>query len=447
MNKIKILFYSGHGEEVGGDAQYLFDLINNLDSNKHEIELFTDKNYFFTERAKQWFKKEIKINYLDTRPVLFRKNIVQKIYAKISEAQVGKLKSLIQNFLDKEFLLGYSIYRWLNYIYYRILAIVTLAQFRHDLHNIFLFFRLLKKKKREIDIIHFNNGGYPAKRAVLIAIVVAYYAGIRNIVMTSHSVAQPKKWYKISDHIFDYFIPRFCKKIITPSENLRLELNKRRRFPLDKIKAIVLGLNDSVKLSSEEINKKKQGLSLALDQPVLMIVSALYGKAKGHYVLLNALTQVKKEFPEVQLLIVGDGKDRVNLENFCQKLELQNNVKFLGYRTDIEELYNIIDVSLTPSLEFEAIPYAIREALRAGKAVIATDAGGCVEAVINEVNGLVVRQNDSRELAKAILKLLKNKELTKKQGEAGRKIFEEKFLLATEIQKHEQVYLNILNKK
>lgn len=448
MNKIKILFYSGHGEVVGGDARYLFDLINNLNSNKYDIQLFTDKNYLFAERAKQWLKNDIKINYLDTRPILFKKILIQKLYNKIESYQgKNKLIFLIRNILNTKFLLERSVYRWLNYIYYRIVEIITLAKLRYNIHNALIFYRLLKNKKKEIDIIHFNNGGYPAKQAVLIAIIVAHFLRIKNIVMTAHGVALPKRWYKFSDHIFDYFIPKFCKKVITSSENSRLELNKKRKFPLDIITAIVLGANDVDALTPDEVFKKKQKLGLLPDQPLLIISGGIYGEAKGHNVLFKAIVEIKKIYPAVKLLVAGDGKGLPDLQRLANELNLDDNIKFLGYRKDICELNSIVNIVIVPSITSEGIPFTCLEALRAGKALITTNVGGCVETVENGASGLIIKKNDSQELAKAILKLLGNKELTKKMGEAGRKMFEEKFLLSTEIKKHEQFYLNILNKK
>ncbi len=447
MNKVRIFFYSGHGEVVGGDARYVFDLINNLNSDKYETQLFTDKNYLFKKRAQQWLKKDIPIHYLDTRPILFKKNLIQKLSNTIETYRgKNKLIGLARTILNTDFLLEHTIYQWLNYIYYRIVEIITLAKLRYTIHNALLFYGLLKNKKQEIDIFHFNNGGYPAKEAVLIAIMVAYFVGIRNIVMTTHSVAQPKKWYNLLDYIFDCFIPKFCKTVIMPSQNLRIEFNKRRKFSLDIITAIPLGLNDIKELlSANAILKKKKELGLDPDQPILMIVGALYGTSKGHYVLLEAFAKVKKQFPQAVLLVVGDGKGRLDLERRANKLKIGSCIKFLGYRQDINELNSIIDIAVVPSIGYEAIPYAIREALRDGKAVITTDAGGCAEAVKHGVNGLVVRQNDSDDLAQAIIKLLENKETIKKMGEQGRKIFEKKFLLSAEINKHEHIYSNMLD--
>ncbi|MFH0779334.1 MAG: glycosyltransferase [Parcubacteria group bacterium] len=441
MSKIKILYYSGHGEVIGGDAQYLFGLIDNLDDNKYEIKLYTDKSALFAERAKQWLKKDVLIHYLDTRAVLGRRNLIQKLHY-ATEGYSGRNKSIIaiRKLLNADFLLGRSVYRWLNYIYYRIIEITTLAKFRHALHNTLIFYRLFKQEKNNIDILHFNNGGYPAKESVLIAVIVSRFCGIRNIIMTILSLAQPRKWYRISDRLYDYFIPKCCSKIITQAKFLSLELNKRRGIPLDKTQNIFLGIADAPVLSPDEIYKKKQELGVPHDSPLLLISGGVYGEAKGHRVLLKSMTEIIKKYPAARLLIAGAGEALPDFQKLAGQLNINDNVKFLGYWRDMSGLNAIVDIAVVPSIASEGIPYTCLEALRAGKALIVTDTGGCAETVEHEVSGLIIKKNDETELTNAILRLLDDRRAAVAMGAAGRKIFEKKFLLSIEIMKHEQLY-------
>ena len=73
-HKKNLLLYSGHCEIVGGDAKYFFELINNLNSEKYNIKVYTDINHVFEERAQQWLTKDISIHYLSTYPKLFANN-------------------------------------------------------------------------------------------------------------------------------------------------------------------------------------------------------------------------------------------------------------------------------------------------------------------------------------------------------------------------------------
>ena len=135
-----------------------------------------------------------------------------------------------------------------------------------------------------------------------------------------------------------------------------------------------------------------------MDSPVLIITANLEESRKGHKVLFKALTKITIKYPKIILLVVGDGTKKNELENYCSELSLKNNIIFLGHRTDIAELNDIADIAIVPSIGFEGIPYTVREAMRSGKPVITTKAGGCDEAVENTVNGMIVKENDSNEV-------------------------------------------------
>lgn len=440
--KAKILFYSSNCEIVGGNAKYLFDLINNLDSDKYEIELFADRNYLFDKRAHQYSLKNAPINYLDTKPVLFQKNFVQRLYGRVKKNN-SKAGIKLLSFLDYD-LFGYSIYKWFNFIFTKLYRLLTLTSFRYYFHNLAIFYWLFKGNPRGIDIFHFNNGGYPGPGSRILTFLLANLSGINKTVMTVHNLPGYRKWWSIMDYILDIATFRYCKKIIIPSKKLKLEMNRRRKYPLNRISAIYCGLEDADILSKEEILNKKKELNLKSDAPILLIAGALDEYRKGHKVLLKALIKVKKDCPEVVLLIVGDGEKRGELAELSKKYHIENNVVFLGYREDINEINNIADIAIVPSIGFEAVPYTIKEALRAAVPVITTDAGGCDEGVIDGLNGLVVCQGCVSELAQAIFKMLGNDKLRSKMGKAGRDYFLKEFVLSEKIRMHEDIYKTLL---
>jgi len=440
IKKLKILFYSGHCETVGGDSKYLFELINNINQNKYEAVLFTDKNHIFKERAKQYLSKNIPIKYLNTWPVLFKKNHAQILYEKIAERKNNGLFVNMSSTLLNRKIFGHSIYRWMKYIYFKVARVVSLTQLRHNIHNVLIFYRLFKTDNKDIDIFHFNNGGYPAKDAGLIGVIVAHFCGIKRIIVSIHNVPGNRKWYRISDYIFDILISKYCEIVIVASKNIRKEINHKRTFPLAKIVVIPCGLDDIRKPSEEEIINKKKELNLKMDVPIISITGNLDEYRKGHTVLFKSLIEIKKKYPNIILLIVGDGKRKVELMTLNREYKLDDNITFLGYREDIEEINSIIDIAVVPSIGFEATPYTIKEAMRAGKPVIVTNAGGCDEAVEDNINGLIISQNNVESLTKSVLQLLGDEALRIKMGNAGRDIFLNKFLLADKIFEHERIY-------
>lgn len=443
IKKTKIIYYSGHGDIVGGDAKYFLELISNLDQAKYDIEVFTDKNYLFEKRAKKWLSRPIAITYLDTRPVIFKKDFIRSFYGKLL---IMQNKNLLQKAMLRTLnieILKIELYRWIA----KIFKIFSFDVFRDSLHNAFLFYRLLKSKRKDTDIFHFNNGGYPGKHAGIIAVITAKIVGIKNTVMTLQNLPWPRKFCSFLDYATDALIGKYCSRIISVSEDLRKKMNARRRFPLERIVTIYHGLSDSTQHPKDLIIKKKSELNLPEDAPLLLITANLEEDRKGHSILFKSLIEVKRYFPDVILLVVGNGSKKQELMALRNNYGLEENIAFLGHRDDIDYLNNIIDIAIVPSIGFEGLPYTIREAMRAGKPVITTDAGGCAEAVENNVNGIVVNQNNSEELSKAIITLLGNKTLRDNMGKEGRRIFKEKFLLSQKILEHQQLYDELITHK
>jgi glycosyltransferase involved in cell wall biosynthesis len=121
-------------------------------------------------------------------------------------------------------------------------------------------------------------------------------------------------------------------------------------------------------------------------------------------------------------------------------------VRFLGHRSDIAEINACVDVAVVPSIAFEGIPYTIREAMRAAKPVITTDAGGCDEAIVDQISGILVEQKNHLALANAILQLLGNPEKRKCMGEQSRKLFFERFFLPNKVEEHTALYQKLMQK-
>ena len=152
---------------------------------------------------------------------------------------------------------------------------------------------------------------------------------------------------------------------------------------------------------------------------------------KGHKYLIQALPKVSERFPEVRLILTSSGPLRNQLENLSKNLGIDNKVLFTGkirYQF-LYQLLNNVDVYAFPSLA-ELFPFAILEAMAAGKPIVATDVGGVSEAVSDGVNGRLVPPGDPESLAKAMVELLSDPNKAREMGENSRALAEEKFHLA-----------------
>jgi glycosyltransferase involved in cell wall biosynthesis len=437
--KRKVLFYSGHCEIVGGDAKYLFELVNKLNCNRYDVKITTDRNPVFADRANQYLDRDVAIEYLDTKPILFKKPFIEILREKTDMHKDSNSVAGILSTVLAYRIFGYNVYHALKYLCLKLGRVLSFGGLRDLLFNVRIFHKLFREN-RDIDIFHFNNGGYPGKAAGLVAVFMSRFYGVKKTVMSVHNLPGRKEWYRISDHIADMVVSRCCKKIIIASDNLKKEMVIRRNISESRIITIFCGLDDADVLTAEQVIAKKKEIGLNAGVPVLSMTSNLDEERKGHSALFKAMVDVKRRYPVVKLLVIGDGIKKRELIKLSENSGLKDNIIFLGYREDITDLNGIVDIVIVPSIGFEAVPYSIREAMRAVKPVITTDAGGCAEAVEDGINGLVVPQADPGALARAILKLLDDRALCSRMGRAGRDIFENKFLMHDKILEHENVY-------
>jgi len=155
---------------------------------------------------------------------------------------------------------------------------------------------------------------------------------------------------------------------------------------------------------------------------------------KGYHVVIEAMARVVKEFPGAQYLIVGGSMDAAykrQLENLIEKYNLKDTIKLLGRvsNADLLELYKSASIFvLTPvnfNEHFEGFGLVYLEAGATGLPVIGSLNCGAEDAIVEGLNGFLVKQNNPQELAEKIKQLLGNPDLCREMGERGRKKAEE----------------------
>jgi glycosyltransferase involved in cell wall biosynthesis len=164
---------------------------------------------------------------------------------------------------------------------------------------------------------------------------------------------------------------------------------------------------------------------------------------KGHRVLLEALPQIVREFPNVRLLVFGHGPLQAELEETCRREALSSSVRFGGFRTDLERVLPCLDLMVHPAM-MEGLGISLLEASAAGLPIVASRVGGIPEIVRDGVNGLLVPPGDARELARAILWLLREPERARALGRTGRELVQREFSAARMVEGNFQVYSEVL---
>ena len=162
-------------------------------------------------------------------------------------------------------------------------------------------------------------------------------------------------------------------------------------------------------------------------RPTIISVGRLVHR-KGQDRLVEAMPRIIKELPDAVLVFVGEGPHRKVLDSLVAKNNLHNNVRFIGriQYADLPRYVALGDVFAMPSrsrlfgLEVEGLGIVYLEASACGLPVVGGSSGGAPDAVKDGVTGFVVDGNDIDQIADRIIHLLKDPQLRRRMGDAGR---------------------------
>ena len=179
-------------------------------------------------------------------------------------------------------------------------------------------------------------------------------------------------------------------------------------------------------------------LGIADDAPVAIVVAKLM-QQKGHSVLLDALPAVLARVPRLQVVLVGDGELRPELEAQANRMGLGSAVHFIGNRSDIPVLLGASDLFVLPS-RWEGLPMALLEAMAAGLPLVASSVSGTREVVEHGTSGLLVPPEDGAALADAMLAVLSDPRATATMGRAARARVEACYSARAQALQHAALY-------
>jgi phosphatidylinositol alpha-1,6-mannosyltransferase len=157
---------------------------------------------------------------------------------------------------------------------------------------------------------------------------------------------------------------------------------------------------------------------------ILLTVGGLWGR-KGHDLVLQMLYNVIQKYPNIVYVIVGDGNSRENLENMATELGIRDSVDFVGRKSgdELVAYFQACDVYVhTPKvvdLKFEGFGIVYLEASACSRPIVATDAGGIRDAVVDQETGLIADDGDIEGIGDRVIKLLENPDLAATMGAAG----------------------------
>jgi glycosyltransferase involved in cell wall biosynthesis len=160
-------------------------------------------------------------------------------------------------------------------------------------------------------------------------------------------------------------------------------------------------------------------LGLPPDRLVVMNVGRLV-RQKGQDLLIEAMPPLAARFPELAVVVIGEGSLRDRLTRQAVDLGVADVLHLPGHRTDARMLLDAADVFVLPSRQ-EGLPLVALEAMDAGLPVVGTQVLGTTEVVVDGETGMLVPPRDASALGDAMARLLADPQLRARYGEAGRR--------------------------
>lgn len=235
------------------------------------------------------------------------------------------------------------------------------------------------------------------------------------------------------------FILRTAKKIITDCRFLR-ELLIKLGVSSEKIIVINNAVDIPIEIDFDEIQKFRE--QYQLKGKIILTIGRLV-PWKGMRALIEIMPAIRKEFLDVNLLIVGRGPQENELKQLADKLGLSDKIKLAGKVASPElkqKIYQLADIVVLNTF-YEGMSNVLLEAMAAGRAIVTTRAGGNPEFVNNQ-NGLLIDCNNAEQIKEALRELLDKPERRRTLGLAARAAAK-RYSWNNLIDKNEDVILNL----
>ena len=219
-----------------------------------------------------------------------------------------------------------------------------------------------------------------------------------------HKASSKKNW--MIYYPVERFLSRFCDYIVTINKE---DFNRAKTFHCKNVRYIPSVGVDINRIKKLVVDKaaKKESIGVPGDKLLVLSAGELIER-KNHKVIIKALAKVNN--PNVYYAIAGKGPLRDELAELAKELGLAERVIFLGFRTDVFELYHAADISAFPS-KIEGLGLAGVEAMAAGVPLVSSNVHGILDYVINGKTGYAVAPDDVDGFAAAIKKLVESPEL------------------------------------
>ena len=213
-----------------------------------------------------------------------------------------------------------------------------------------------------------------------------------------HNSSSKKNW--MIYYPVEKFLSRYCDYIVTINQE---DYNRAKTFHCDHVRYIPSVGVDINRIRDLQIDKgaKKKEIGVPPEKTLVISAGELIPR-KNHEVIIRALAKIND--PDIYYAIAGKGPLKEYLADLAKDLGVSDKVLFLGFRTDVFELYHAADISAFPS-KIEGLGLAGVEAMAAGVPLVSSNVHGILDYVIDGKTGYAIAPHDVDGYAAAIKKL------------------------------------------
>jgi glycosyltransferase involved in cell wall biosynthesis len=297
----------------------------------------------------------------------------------------------------------------------------------HDLPFIWRLKRIIDRERPDLVHLHSRRG------ADILGGLAAKMAGVKSVV--SRRVDNPESPFVVK---WKY---RLFDRVITISQAIA-EVLLREGLPSEKLDCVRSAVDVEAYQGRCDRAWFRQTFGLREGDLTMAMVAQLIPR-KGHQVLLQAMPGLIAAFPNLRLLIFGQGHLQGELQALIDKMGLQERVLMAGFRKDLPAILPCLDLLVHPAL-MEGLGIALLQAASAGLPIVAVEAGGMPEAVEDGVTGRLVPAGSVDALADALRQLLADESLRRRMGASGREKMRREFSLERMVEGNLRVYRGLI---
>lgn len=306
-------------------------------------------------------------------------------------------------------------------------------------------FRIWKKVKKIMKSLHIDLVHAHGTRALSNSFWAAKKLQI-PLIYTVHGWS-----FHQNDNLLKYRLKLWLESFLTKQSGCVINVSKSNqndginKFNMKRSVVIYNGIDHKKFSLKNTYNDIRASFKIPEDK-LLVGYIARFTNQKDPKTMIEAIKLALEQNNSLMFLMVGDGELKASTEKLIHIHKLEDKVIFTGFRTDIPDILNAIDIYCLPSL-WEGLPIGLLEAMAMGKAVIATAVDGTKEIIQHEINGVLIDVKSPKELANHIVRLSFNKTDIQTLGAHAKQFVKHVFDIKKMTKSTENVYAKMCNKE